>query len=1193
MTGASGALGGLVARHLVTGRGVRNLLLVSRQGAGAAGMAGLVAELEGLGAVVRVAACDVADRDALAAVIDSVGADRPLVGVVHTAGVVDDGVIGSLSPDRMDTVMRPKVDAAWNLHVLTRDLDLSMFVVFSSVAGVLGGAGQGNYAAANTFLDALAAYRRGLGLAGLSLAWGLWERAGAMTAGLDVTDRERITRGGVIALSDEVGLALFDAAETVGEALVVPVRLDLARLRALGEVPGLLRGLAGTPARRAAGNTVPAGDLAARLGGLPAAEAAAEIVELVRRNVAVVLGHSDPRGVDIDRSFREAGVDSLIALELRNRLATDTGLRLPATLVFDYPSPAEVAGLLRTELLGEQVTDTAVSPVAVSGDDPVVIVGMSCRFPGGVSSPAELWALVERGGDGVSGFPADRGWDEEVYDPDPDAAGKSYTREGGFLYNAADFDAGFFGISPREALAMDPQQRLLLEASWEALEDAGIDPATLRGTPTGVFTGVIYHDYAQHAATTEGVEGYLGTGGSGGVASGRISYTFGFEGPAVSIDTACSSSLVALHLAGQALRSGECDLALAGGVTVMATPDTFIDFSRQHGLAPDGRCKSFADAADGTAWSEGVGILIVERLTDAQRNHHHILAVLRGSAINQDGASNGLTAPNGPSQQRVIRQALTTAGLSTADVDVVEAHGTGTKLGDPIEAQALLATYGQNRNPNNPVLLGSVKSNIGHTQAAAGVAGVIKIIQAIHHETLPPSLHIDKPTTHVDWSTGQIELLTQTRPWPPTTKPRRAGISSFGFSGTNAHIILEEPPTPQPTTDNATPVTGTVVPWMVSARSTEALSGQVARLRDYVTERPDLDPVDVGFTLATSRAHLSHRAVVAGTTREELLTAWVGWSGMAGECRVDAGGGKLAVLFTGQGAQRVGMGQGLYGVFPVFAAAFDVVCAALDEHLDRPVGEVISGSGGGGLLDQTGYTQAALFAVEVALFRLLESWGVTPEYVAGHSIGELAAAYVAGVWSLPDAAVVVAARGRLMQALPAGGVMAAIAATEDTIRPLLGDQVDIAAVNGPSQVVVSGPEAAVTALLAEFEGRGVRTRRLRVSHAFHSGLVEPMLAEFTQITQTVTYTEPVIPVVSGVTGQLAGPGELTDPGYWVRQVRDTVRFADTIHTLTTEGVTTFVEAGPDAALTVMAADTTDRHHHRHGGRCGAGADAAP
>ncbi len=1146
VTGASGALGKLVARHLVAERGVRNLLLVSRRGVEAPGA---VAELEGLGAAVRVVACDVADRDALAEVIGSI--DPPLTGVVHAAGVLDDGVISSLTPERVDTVLKPKVDAAWNLHELTSDL--SMFVLFSSVSGVMGSAGQGNYAAANTFLDALAVHRHGLGLPAVSLAWGLWERTSEMTADLEEADRERIARDGVIALPDEVGLALFDAAEATGEAVLLPVHLDTARLRDGGPVPALLQGLVGAPGRRVAGNSRPGEGFAARLQALPAAVAYAEIVDLVRRSVAVVLGHPNAESVDVDRSFREAGVDSLIALELRNRLSAETELRLPATLVFDYPSPADLAAFLRAELLSEpSVIDDVVIPIAVS-DDPIVIVGMSCRFPGGVSSPGELWDLVARGGDGVSEFPADRGWDEGLF-------GSDFSGAGGFLHDAADFDPDFFGISPREALAIDPQQRLLLEASWEALESAGIDPVGLRGSSTGVFAGVMYQDYASRVRVVpEDMAGFLGNGSLGSVASGRVAYTFGFEGPAVSVDTACSSSLVALHWAGQALRAGECSLALVGGVTVMATPDTFVEFYRQGGLASDGRCKSFADAADGTGWSEGVGMLVVERLSDAKRNGHQILAVVRGSAVNQDGASNGLTAPNGPSQQRVIRQALASAGLGADDVDAVEAHGTGTRLGDPIEAQALIATYGQGRGEAGPLWVGSVKSNIGHAQAAAGVAGVIKMIEAMRHEALPRSLHVDTLSSHVDWSAGEVEVLVESRPWASDGRPRRAGISAFGISGTNAHVILEEAPAPE--ADEAEPADG-IVPWVVSARSAQALSDQVARLRDFVAARTDLHPLDVGRSLATSRAHLPHRVAVVGTSRDELLDA-LGLAG--GEA---ATGGKLAVLFTGQGAQRLGMGKGLYEAFPVFAEAFDAVCAVLDEHVGRPIREVISG--GGDLLDQTANTQPALFAVEVALFRLLESWGVSPDFVAGHSIGELAAAHVAGVWSLPDAAALVAARGRLMQALPSGGAMAAIAASEDDVRPF---DVDIAAVNGPSQVVISGPEAAVAAVVAEFEERGVRTRRLRVSHAFHSSLMEPMLAEFAAVAGTVSYAEPLIGVMSGVTGRLSEPGELTDPGYWVRQVREAVRFGDVVASLRGEGVGIFVEAGPDGALTAMAAET--------------------
>nr|WP_285904737.1 type I polyketide synthase [Actinoplanes hotanensis] len=745
-----------------------------------------------------------------------------------------------------------------------------------------------------------------------------------------------------------------------------------------------------------------------------------------------------------------------------------------------------------------------------AASEPIAIVGMACRFPGAVGNPDDLWNLVADGRDAIGGFPADRGWDvDNLYHPDPDHPGTTYSREGGFLAGAADFDPGLFGISPREALAMDPQHRLLLESSWEAFESAGLDPQGRRGSRTGVFVGVMYNDYALVVGeSADAAEGFMGTGGS--IASGRIAYTFGLEGPTVTVDTACSSSLVALHLAVQALRNGECELALAGGVTVMATPNTFIGFSRQRGLAPDGRCKSFAEGADGTGWGEGVGMLVVERLSDAQRLGHPILAVVRGSAVNSDGASNGLTAPNGPSQQRVIRQALANARLEPADVDAVEAHGTGTPLGDPIEAQALLATYGQSRA--EPLWLGSVKSNLGHTQAAAGVAGIIKMVQAMRYGVLPATLHVDEPSSQVDWDAGAVSLLRQARDWPSVDRPRRAAVSSFGISGTNAHVILEAgPPVEEPL-----PAPDRVAPLVVSAADPDALDTLIARFSDY----QDAPLGDVARTLA-GRARLPHRAVVLGSATVR---------GMARP-------GRLAFVFTGQGSQRLGMGRALYEAFPVYAEAYDEVVGLLDiPDLD---------------VDQTGWAQPAIFAVEVALLKLVRVWGLTPDVVAGHSIGEVTAAYAAGVLSLTDAARLISARGRLMQALPPGGAMLAVHASEADIHTAFPD-LDIAAVNGPNAVVVAG----LSADLAAVEDSDWKTTRLRTSHAFHSRLMEPMLDDFRAVVRTLTFAEP----------RIQGGAGWTDPSYWVEHVRRTVRFVDVAAALDGHRV---LELGPDAVLSAL------------------------
>ncbi len=1188
ITGGTGGLGALVARHLVSVHGVRRLLLVSRRGESADGATELASELTGAGAAVRVAACDVSDREALRALLDSLGTEYPLTGVVHAAGVLDDATLAGMTAEQVRRVFDAKATSAWHLHELTRECDLSAFVLFSSVAATIGTAGQGNYAAANAFLDALSQRRRAEGLPALSLAWGPWNAAAGMTGALDRGAVARWERLGLHPLGDDEGLRLFDAAVSRADAHLAALGFDPAQLRRAardGAVPAVLRGfLPRSTDRPAAASS----SLGTSLSRVPEGQRAEMVLDLVREHAAAVLGHGSADDIAPDARFDTLGFDSLGGVEFRNRLARATGVQLPSTLVFDHPTAAAVATLLRAKITGAESgpRTTRVSRRA-RADEPIAIVGMSCRFPGGVRTPEQLWDLVRSGTDATTAFPDDRGWDlRALIDQDPDKPGTVYSRGGGFLDDAADFDAGFFGISPREALAMDPQQRLLLEASWEALEQSGIDPVTLRGSDTGVFAGACASGYVDRV--TGDLEGYRLTGTTHSVVSGRVAYVFGLEGPAVTIDTACSSSLVALHLACQALRQGETSLALAGGVTVAATPYLSVDFARQRGLSPDGRCKAFSASADGVAFAEGVGVLVLERLSDARRLGHDILAVVRGSAVNQDGASNGLTAPNGPSQERVIAQALANAGLTPADVDAVEAHGTGTPLGDPIEANALIAAYGQQRGEREPLRIGSIKSNIGHTVAAAGVGGVIKMVQALRHETLPRTLHADEPSPHVDWSAGEVRLLTEATPWPAGERVRRAGVSSFGVSGTNAHAILEEAPAPRPVAAPAVPHRApTAVPWLLSAKSETALRAQAATLRRWLDEHPDNEPVDVAYSLATTRTQHETRAVIVGGDRAELLArleALGAGTPSAGIVSGSVSTGKTAFLFTGQGAQRVGMGAGLADAFPVFAAALDEVCAEFDPLLGFSLrqamftGHLVHDRGGAaepGTLDRTGVAQPALFAFEVAMSRLLESFGLVPDLVIGHSLGELAAAYVAGVWSLPDACALVAARGRLMDALPAGGAMLAVATSETEIAAALAgfdDRVSVAAVNAPGAVVVSGDEEAIGEIERSCAERGRKTTRLRVSHAFHSSRMEPMLTEFASVFEGVTFHPPRIPLVSNVSGRIAGE-EILEPAYWVSQVRAAVRFAPGVEALAAAGVRRFLEVGPEAVLAAMTRQT--------------------
>ncbi|SES19524.1 Acyl transferase domain-containing protein, partial [Streptomyces sp. yr375] len=850
--------------------------------------------------------------------------------------------------------------------------------------------------------------------------------------------------------------------------------------------------------------------------------------------------------------------------------------------------------------------------VEEAGSEPIAVVGMACRFPGGVGGPEELWRLVVSEQDAIGPFPTDRGWPAEVFDAGPGigmgegdgtddgdgdggAPGSASTDSGGFLYDAGDFDAGFFSISPREALAMDPQQRLVLETSWEALEHAGLDPRTLRGSRTGVFLGAAYSGYTSGVyPLPEGVEGHLLTGNVTSAASGRIAYTLGLEGPAVTVDTACSSSLVALHLAVQALRGEECTMALAGGVTVMTHPSTVTELSKQRGLSSDGRCKAFAASADGFGSAEGVGMLLVERLSDAQRLGHRVLAVLRGSAVNQDGASNGLTAPNGPAQERVIRQALANARLAADQVDVIEAHGTGTALGDPIEAQALLATYGQGREDGRPVLLGSVKSNIGHTQAAAGVAGVIKMILAMRAGLAPRTLHVDEPTPHVDWTAGAVELLTSATEWPETGRPRRAAVSSFGISGTNAHMILEQAPATEASTDPAagelpippSPFADPVVlPWPVSGHGADALAGQAKRLADHVADYLDaaapLDPAAFGRALAR-RTVFADRAVVFGTDPAERIAGLGALASATPAPQVVTGaatGSGVVFVFSGQGGQWPGMARELLAESPVFAAAIAECEAALAPHVDWSLTGVLDGDGTE--LERVDVVQPVLWAVMVSLAALWRAVGVRPSAVVGHSQGEIAAAYVAGALSLDDAARVAAVRAQVLAKLTDNGWMvsveAGVAEVEDVLSGFgdgagVGVGAVVAAVNGPESVVVSGENGRLDDFVAACAARGLRTRRVAMEYASHSPVVEAVKDDIIAALAGLTPQTPDIPMLSTYTGGWVADGEL-DAAYWYGNLRNPVRFQEAVTALAAAGHQVFVETGPHPVLSGPVQDT--------------------
>ncbi len=1184
VTGGRGGLGLHVARWLVE-RGARNLVLMGRRAPAAPASLG---ELEASGARIVLAQGDVALEDDVRRVLAEIAADMPpLRGIFHLAGVLDDGVLAQQTWPRFEKAMAPKIAGAWHLHRLTDALDF--FVLFSSMASVLGAPGQGNYAAANGFLDGLAHFRRGRGLEALSINWGPWD-GGGMATTLSAQDLRRWDAQGIGMIPVEQGLAALEQAlaRSEGQIGVLPANWTKALAQYPPDAqPSLLRDLAprNQSAASASRAQPEASSLLAQVRQLPANSRSAFVTDHVREQAIRVLGLDPSYPLDTRVGLRDLGLDSLMALELRNRLQRSVGQQLPSTLAFDCPTVDALAGYIVGKFVPDEESPAPVAAVHVEtgtpGDDAIAIIGMACRFPGGAVTPEQFWQNLHEGVDAISEVPADRWNIDAFYDPDSTAPGKMQTRWGGFLRGVDLFDPQFFGIAPREAAFMDPQQRLLLEVSWEALERAGQAPDTLSGSKTGVFVGVSTNDYMQlqvRAGDSARLGAYSGTGSSLSVAAGRLSYTLGLQGPSLSLDTACSSSLVALHLACQSLRASECRLALAGGVNLILLPEISVVLSKGNMMSPTGRCRTFDASADGYVRGEGCGVLVLKRLADAIAAGDEILAVIRGSAVNQDGRSSGLTVPSGAAQEALIREALAKAGVKPREVDYVEAHGTGTALGDPIEVRALSAALGEERTPDRPIVIGSVKTNVGHLESAAGMASVIKTVLALQHREIPASLHFREPNPHIAWSELPVTVPTAPTAWTSDNGPRTAGVSSFGFSGTNAHIVLQEPPAvekaaPAPESDRPLHVVA------LSARSQSALTELAGRFARHIDEHPEASVADLAFTANTGRAQLEHRLVALpssiGQLREQLEAA----AGGAAEGLIRAadpvtGRAQVAFLFTGQGSQYVGMGRRLYETQPTFRQSIDRCDEILRPLIDRSLVSLLyPGNEEPAALDNTAYAQPALFAIEYALAELWKAWGVEPTVVLGHSVGEYVAACVAGVFGLEDGLQLIAARGRLMQELPSGGGMAAVFADETRVRAVLERRalpVSIAALNGPENTVISGSRADVAAVIGELASAGVGAEWLKVSHAFHSALMEPMLAGFDRVASRVKYAAPRIALVSNVTGRAAGPDTVANAAYWLRQVREPVRFAEGVRAIADLGCRTFVEVGPSPILSGMA-----------------------
>ncbi|MGB0437290.1 MAG: type I polyketide synthase, partial [Mycobacterium sp.] len=1235
VTGGLGSIGLEIAGYLAA-HGAGHLVLTSRRAPSDAAQQRIDALRAQHGCEVRVVTADVADAHDVARLLAGIRAELPpLAGIVHAAGEIGTTPLSDLDDAEVDRVFAGKVWGAWHLSDAAADLDLDFFLNTSSIASVWGGFGQTAYSAANAFLDGLAWRLREQGISGLSVNFGPWS-----TGMADAESRARLDRRGIRTLSPADALAgladVVAASSAQGPAQGVVARVDWARFLPLyqqagtraflaelaAEVPA--QSMASAPPATLSGKT----ELVERLTNAPVQQRKKLLTDYLRNAVAEVT-RVDAAEIREDAGFFDLGMDSLMAVELRQRIEQGVAKEIPATLAMDHPRLSDVADYLLGEVLGLSEAPAAsgsrTAPVvAARTDEPIAIVAVSCRFPG-APDPEAFWEVLADGVDTIREVPEDRFDIDEFYDPDPEAAGKTYTRFGGFLDEIDGFDPEFFGISPREAVWIEPQQRLMLETVWEGLERAGYAPSALRGSRTGIFVGVAANEYA-HLLSSESIdkiEPYFITGNALNAISGRVAFALGLEGPAVAVDTACSSALVAVHQACQALHSGDCDVALAGGVNVLLSPVTVVAASRARMLSPVGRCKTFDASADGYVRSEGCGILVLKRLSDAERDGDRVCAVISGSAVNQDGASSGLTVPNGGAQQRLIGAALARAGVAGGDVDYLEAHGTGTPLGDPIEVQAAAAAYGGSRDADRPLLMGSVKTNIGHTESASGAAGLIKVVLSLQNGLLPQSLHFENPSPHIPWDSLPVRVVDSAIPWQAGDRPRRAGVSSFGFTGTNAHVLIEEAPPQTPvsapaegiapvsapaesiegvaaeapsgseggaTTESVQPDTRElpVEVLALSARSPEALVALAKRYEAWFGAHPDANLAEVCLTAGAGRSHFEYRAALVV---DSVADAREGLAGLA-ENRLRPGVVRgehthrpsTAWLFTGQGSQYPGMAAELFDTEPVFAETVTRCADAVGTILARPLLEVLfagarqSGREAGQMLQHTSFAQPALFAVEMGLARLWQSWGIEPDVVLGHSVGQYAAACVAGVFSLEDGAQLMAQRGRMFGSLPEGGRMVAVFTDPKQVEQVAGDfpRVSVAAYNGPN-TVLSGPGEDLEPIVERFGEDGIRCTWLKTSHAFHSELLDPVLDEFESYAAQLQFAAPTLPLVCNRTGAVLTAQTPIDAPYWRRHSRQPVQFAESIRTVAALGCSVLMEIGPQPVLTGAAVQVWPEH----------------